>query len=69
MAATLTCRSSFPAWQGTISHPSDPSLKLPMGKGKPTGVARSALLYNEYVVYDTRQIRQKYVLKVQFKHR
>jgi poly [ADP-ribose] polymerase len=55
--------------QGTIPHPSDPSLKLPMGKGKPTGVARSALLYNEYVVYDTRQIKQKYVLKVQFKHR
>ena len=55
--------------QGTVSHPGDPALKVPMGRGAPTGVKRSALLYNEYVVYDTRQIKQKYVLKVHFKHR
>mmetsp|Transcript_4651 Transcript_4651/g.14031 ORF Transcript_4651/g.14031 Transcript_4651/m.14031 type:complete len:538 (+) Transcript_4651:28-1641(+) len=55
--------------KGTVSHPGDPALKVPMGRGAPTGVKRSALLYNEYVVYDTRQIKQKYVLKVHFKHR
>ena len=27
-----------------------------------------SLLYNEFIVYDTKQIKQKYVLQVRFKY-
>lgn len=37
----------------------------PVGVGEPTNV-EGPLLYNEYIVYDTRQIRMKYLLKVRF---
>ena len=44
-----------------------------MGKGAPNTALRqgeaSSLLYNEYIVYDTSQIRQRYVLQVRFHHR
>ena len=42
-----------------------------MGKGAPTGVEaetgkKTSLLYNEFIVYDVAQVRQKYVLQVKF---
>ena len=40
-----------------------------MGKGVDTPVATPdgyTLNYNEYIVYDTRQIRMKYLIKVRF---
>ena len=54
---------------------------VPMGKGGPNkylednverlkqaeGTRAPALQYNEFIVYDTSQIRQKYVLVVDFK--
>ena len=42
-------------------------LVVPMGKLKrdASGAPRS-LLYNEYIVYSVDQIRQRYMLKVQF---
>ena len=52
---------------GYKTLPSDPALTVPMGKGKPSGVGNSQLLYDEFIVYDTKQIRQKYVLTVKFK--
>nr|KAG5690983.1 hypothetical protein BaRGS_007330 [Batillaria attramentaria] len=42
---------------------------VPVGKGKDTGVKNPkgyTLNYNEFIVYDTRQIRMRYLLKVQF---
>ncbi|KAH3770057.1 poly [ADP-ribose] polymerase 2-like [Dreissena polymorpha] len=42
---------------------------VPWGKPKNTGVKNPSgytLNYNEFIVYDTRQIRMKYLLKVQF---
>jgi len=38
----------------------------PMGKGIDSGVKDSSLLYNEFIVYDTSQIRMKYLFKVGF---
>ncbi|KAK3741942.1 hypothetical protein RRG08_024688 [Elysia crispata] len=39
---------------------------VPVGKGKDTGVVNPSLNYNEFIVYDTNQIRMKYLLKVKF---
>jgi len=39
---------------------------VPMGKGKASDVKNSSLLYDEFIVYDVAQIRQKYVLQVDF---
>ncbi|XP_014776883.1 poly [ADP-ribose] polymerase 2 isoform X1 [Octopus bimaculoides] len=42
---------------------------IPNGAGSDTGVVNPAgytLNYNEYVVYDTRQVKMKYLVKIQF---
>jgi poly [ADP-ribose] polymerase len=54
---------------GTRALPGDPTVSVPMGKGKPSGVASSSLLYDEFIVYDTSQIKQKYVLQVKFHYK
>ena len=41
-------------------------LLVPMGKSTPSGVANTSLLYNEYIVYDTSQIKLRYLLRVNF---
>lgn len=44
-------------------------LVVPVGKGSDTGVKNPkgfTLNYNEFIVYDTRQIRMRYLVKVQF---
>ena len=45
-------------------------LVVPMGKltRESSGAPRS-LLYNEYIVYSVDQIRQRYMLKVQFNYK
>ena len=48
------------------TKPTDPRVTVPMGKGGPSGVKNSALLYDEFIVYDTSQIQSKYVLQVKF---
>lgn len=40
--------------------------KVPLGKPVDTDVKETALLYNEYIVYDVRQVRMKYLLQVNF---
>ena len=47
-------------------HITDDGVQVPFGKGVKSGVPKSDLLYNEYIVYDTSQIRQKYLLQVKF---
>ena len=44
----------------------DDGVTVPFGKAQKSGVAASSLLYNEYIVYDTAQIRQKYLIQVTF---
>ncbi len=42
-------------------------MKIPLGKPKPTGLNHpdeTELLYNEFIVYDTAQIRMRYLLQV-----
>ncbi|RUS87948.1 hypothetical protein EGW08_004303 [Elysia chlorotica] len=39
---------------------------VPVGKSKDTGIANLSLNYNEFIVYNTNQIRMKYLLKVKF---
>ena len=51
---------------GNTPLPGDSSLVVPMGKGATSGVKNSTLLYDEFIVYDTKQVRQKYVLTVKF---
>ena len=53
--------------RGAVQLKDEPKVKVPMGKGKPTDQDGSSLLYNEFIVYDTQQIKQKYVLRVKFK--
>ena len=43
-------------------------VKVPMGKMGDTGVADSALLYHEYIVYNVSQLRVKYMLHVKFNY-
>ena len=51
---------------GNRKLPSDGRVTVPMGVGGPSGVKDSALLYDEFIVYDASQVRQKYVLQVKF---
>jgi hypothetical protein len=44
----------------------DGGVIVPMGKLKAQGGRGSTLLYNEYIVYDVAQIRQRYLLKIKF---
>ena len=58
--------------KGRVPAPGMADVAIPMGKGQrvadPEVASRSSLLYNEFIVYDTKQIRQKYVLKVRFNY-
>ena len=53
--------------KGAKPLPGDAKLKVPMGKGKASGAGGTSLLYNEFIVYDTKQVKQKYALQVKFK--
>ncbi|XP_048363626.1 poly [ADP-ribose] polymerase 1 [Sphaerodactylus townsendi] len=42
---------------------------VPLGKGIPSGVSNTCLLYNEYIVYDVAQVNLKYLLKLKFNYK
>ncbi|TQD73446.1 hypothetical protein C1H46_041032 [Malus baccata] len=42
---------------------------VPCGKPVPSNVKASELMYNEYIVYDTAQVKMQYLLKVRFHHK
>ena len=44
----------------------DDGVRVPMGVLKPVSGRGSSLLYNEYIVYDVSQVRQRYMVQVQF---
>ena len=39
---------------------------IPMGPGKDVDINGAALNYNEYIVYDTAQVRLRYLAKIKF---
>jgi len=44
-------------------------VEVPYGEGVPANLAKkSALLYNEYIVYDVAQVKARYLLKMNFKY-
>ncbi|CAF0905107.1 unnamed protein product [Adineta steineri] len=47
----------------------DGDITVPLGPGEPTPVNNSkgyTLNYNEYIVYDTKQVRLRYLIKLKF---
>ena len=47
-------------------------MKVPIGKGTATGVKNPrgyTLAYNEFIVYDIKQIKFRYALKLRFNHK
>ncbi len=47
----------------------DDGVIVPMGPGEPTKVNNAkgyTLNYNEYIVYDTKQVRMRYLIKLKF---
>ncbi|CAF3458226.1 unnamed protein product, partial [Rotaria sp. Silwood2] len=47
----------------------DGDVIIPMGPGEPTtapNAKNSTLNYNEYIVYDTKQVRMRYLIKLKF---
>jgi len=46
----------------------DGDVVVPMGQEEDTGFQGSGLLYNEYVVYDIKQIKIRYLVKVKFNY-
>ncbi|CAF0799278.1 unnamed protein product [Adineta ricciae] len=46
----------------------DDGVLIPMGHGVNANIAHSSLLYNEYIVYDTDQIKIKYLLRLDFQY-
>jgi len=42
---------------------------VPCGPLTDTGIMDSALIYNEFVVYDTAQVRMRYMLKLKFHYK
>ncbi|EGD73288.1 hypothetical protein PTSG_05004 [Salpingoeca rosetta] len=45
----------------------DGGVQVPLGVGKPSGVANTSLLYNEFIVYDVSQVHMRYLLRLDFK--
>mmetsp|Transcript_11103 Transcript_11103/g.21432 ORF Transcript_11103/g.21432 Transcript_11103/m.21432 type:complete len:680 (-) Transcript_11103:80-2119(-) len=64
MLSTKGMGKHAPDPSGTVTLPG--GCKVPMGKGGPSGVNDSSLLYNEFIVYDTNQVLLKYLLEVEF---
>ncbi|CAF1311166.1 unnamed protein product [Rotaria sp. Silwood1] len=47
----------------------DDGVLVPMGLGVNAKLPQSSLLYNEYIVYDTEQIKIKYLLRIEFNYK
>jgi hypothetical protein len=79
---TAFCETAIPntAHQSTVGigryHPDpkdafrdDSGCVIPMGKCVPSSQRDTTLLYNEFVVYDTGQIRPRYLLRLNFNYK
>jgi predicted DNA-binding WGR domain protein len=47
----------------------DSGCVIPMGKGVPSPQQDTTLLYNEFIVYDTAQVRPRYLLRLNFNYK
>eukprot|EP00049_Salpingoeca_infusionum_P016729 m.345280 g.345280 ORF g.345280 m.345280 type:complete len:1053 (-) comp16140_c0_seq2:7529-10687(-) len=63
--STFGMGKTAPTASQTISI-DDGEVSVPLGKGKASGVSRSSLYYNEFIVYDVAQVRLRYLLRVNF---
>jgi len=55
-----------PAPSGTVPLPGTPGVTVPKGKHAATNIPDTVLQYNEFIVYDLKQIKQRFVLQVKF---
>jgi len=46
----------------------DGDVHVPIGKGEPTNIKQGSLLYSEYIVYDIKQIKMRYLIKTKFNY-
>ncbi|KAL2321029.1 hypothetical protein Fmac_029998 [Flemingia macrophylla] len=53
--------SDYVKWRGDVT--------VPCGKPVPSNVKSSELMYNEYIVYNTAQVKMQFLLKVRFHHK
>uniref|UniRef100_A0A6I9R1H2 Poly [ADP-ribose] polymerase n=1 Tax=Elaeis guineensis var. tenera TaxID=51953 RepID=A0A6I9R1H2_ELAGV len=61
LGKTVPLESDFVKWQDQVV--------VPCGKPVPSSIRASELLYNEYIVYDTAQVKLQFLLKVRFHHK
>mmetsp|Transcript_9337 Transcript_9337/g.22090 ORF Transcript_9337/g.22090 Transcript_9337/m.22090 type:complete len:1025 (-) Transcript_9337:206-3280(-) len=50
------------------SRTMDDGVVVPMGKSTETFAKKTSLLYNEFIVYDTAQIKARYLMRVKFEY-
>jgi len=61
LGKTVPLESEFVKWRDDVV--------VPCGKPVPSSVRSSELLYNEYIVYNTSQVKMQFLLKVRFHHK
>ena len=64
--STKGCGRSAPPVNSYIDHQ---GIKVPIGKAETDTNLNASLLYNEYIVHDTKQIQMKYLFKVRFDYK
>lgn len=60
LGKTVPLESEFAKWR---------DVTVPCGKPVPSSVRASELMYNEYIVYNTAQVKMQFLLKVRFHHK
>lgn len=60
LGKTVPLESEFVKWR---------DVTVPCGKPVPSSVRASELMYNEYIVYNTAQVKMQFLLKVRFHHK
>lgn len=60
LGKTVPLESEFEKWR---------DVTVPCGKPVPSSVRSSELLYNEYIVYNTSQVKMQFLVKVRFNHK
>lgn len=60
LGKTVPLESQFGKWRDVV---------VPCGKPVSSSVRATELMYNEYIVYDTAQVKMQFLLKVRFHHK
>lgn len=61
LGKTVPLESEFVKWRDDVV--------VPCGKPVPASIKTSELMYNEYIVYNTSQVKMQFLLKVRFHHK